>query len=156
MAVSLKVDPISEKKLKKRFKILSNAYPVETYKAMVAILFDMKLIAQRKIKKDKHIVTSRLRNSLFVKTPKQKHARRSTNKRVYSFQGGTGLRFLSTDLKKGEAAFGTNVLYARKIEKLDSFIDFAAKNVDVNKRFRQAAERAEKKLKGKGNSNETL
>jgi hypothetical protein len=156
MGVVMKFDQRSEKELKKRFKILFNAYPTEIYKAMVSILFDMKLIAQKKIKKDKHIVTSRLRNSLFVKTPKQKYAKRSTNKRTYSFQGGTGLRFLSVPLKKGEGAFGTNVVYAEKIEELDSFIKFASENVDVDKRYRQAADRAEKKLRGKGNSNEKL
>jgi hypothetical protein len=122
-------------------------YPEETYRAIVAILFDMKLIAQRKIKKDKHIITSRLRNSLFVKTPKQKHAKRATNKRVYSFAGGTGLRFLGVNLKKHEGAFGTNVIYAKFIENMDSFIEYAAKTVDVNKRFRQIPERANKKIK---------
>lgn len=147
MSVQISLDPISHKKLNKRFKLMEKHYPAETFRAIVAILFDMKLIAQRKIKSDGHIVTSRLRNSLFVKTPKQEFAKRSTNKRAYTFQGGNSDRDLSVQLKNGEGAFGTNVIYANKIENLDSFIEHAAKTVDVNKRFREIPGRANKKIK---------
>lgn len=145
MSVQISIDPISHKKLNKRFKTLSKAYPNEMYQAIVAILFDMKLIAQKKIKADGHIVTSRLRNSLFVQTPKQKYANRVTNKISYTFQGGSGIRKMRIRLREGEAAFGTNVEYAKYIEKLDSFIEYASKKVNVNKRFQQAVKRAEKK-----------
>jgi hypothetical protein len=122
-------------------------YPEETFKAIVAILFDIKLIAQRKIKSDGHIVTSRLRNSLFVKTIKQKFANRATNKRGYSFQGGSSDRDLSVNLKNQQGAVGTNVIYGNKIEKLDSYLEHAARTVDVNKRFREIPGRANKKIK---------
>ena len=147
MSVEIKLDPISHKKLNKRFRLMDKHYPAETFRAIVAILFDMKLIAQRKIKADGHIVTSRLRNSIFVKTVKQQFANRSTNKRGYSFQGGTGNRDLSVNLKNQQGAVGTNVIYGNKIEKLDSYLEHAAKTVDVNKRFREIPKRANKKIK---------
>ena len=147
MTVSMKVDPISEKNLKRRFKVLSKAYPDEMFRAIVEILFDIKLIAQKKIKADKHIVTSRLRNSLFVKTPRQKFAKRSTNSLSYTFDGGSSNRDLSVRVDGAEGAVGTNVIYAEKIEKLDSYLEYGAKTVDVNKRFQNAAKRAEKKAK---------
>ena len=146
MAVEMKIDPVSFKRLNKRFKLMEKHYPEETFKAVVAILFDMKLIAQRKIKADKHIVTSRLRNSLFVQTIRQKFANRSTNSVNYTFTGGSGNRQLPVNLDKFEGAIGTNVEYAQKIEDLDSFIEHAAKTVDVNKRLREVPAKANKKV----------
>ena len=115
MAVEMKVDPRSSKILKQNFKELDN-YPKEVFRSIVSILFDIKLIAQNKIKSNGNIVTSRLRNSLFVKTPKQIHAKRSTNSIAYSYKGGSGKRGLSTILDKFEGAVGTNVEYASSIE----------------------------------------
>jgi hypothetical protein len=158
MTVSIKVDPVSFKKLNKRFNLLGIHYPRETYRAVVSILFDMKLIAQRKLKSDGHIVTGRLRNSIFVKTPKQQFANRSGNRARYSFPGGIdkngrkvpggqGNADLNVNLRQFEGAVGTNVVYAQKIEDLDSYIEYASKNVDVNKRLRQIPENARKKIK---------
>jgi hypothetical protein len=146
MAVEMTIDPVSFKKLNKRFKLMSKHYPEETYRAIVKILFDMKLIAQRKIKADRHIVTARLRNSLFVKTVKQKFANRATNKKGYTFTGGSGDRDLNVNLRKFDGAFGTNVGYAGKIEELDSFIEYAAATVDVNKRLKEVEMAANKKI----------
>jgi hypothetical protein len=146
MAVEMTIDPVSFKKLNKRFKLMGKHYPEETYRAIVKILFDMKLIAQRKIKADKHIVTARLRNSLFVKTIKQKFANRATNKKGYTFTGGSGDRDLNVKLRNDEGAFGTNVIYGQKIEDLDSFIEYAVQTVDVNKRLREVPEAANKKI----------
>lgn len=185
MSVQISIDPVSFKKLDKRFKLLGKHYPEETYRAIVKILFDMKLLAQRKLKKDDHIVTSRLRNSIFVKTPGQKFASRSGNQKRYSDNKGKGFNAdLNIRLKEFEGAIGTNVQYAGDIEfgrpartivaknakalafrpkgstttifrkrvfqpalSASSFIEYAAKNVDVNKRFRQIAENARRKIK---------
>lgn len=147
MSVEIKLDRISHKTLNKRFKLMDKHYPAETFRAIVAILFDMKLIAQRKIKADGHIVTSRLRNSIFVKTPKQEFANKATNKRGYSFQGGTGNRDLRVSLNKQQGAVGTNVVYGDKIEKLDSYLKHAAKTVNIKKRLQEIPKRANKKIK---------
>jgi len=143
----MQIDPISERNLNKRFKVLSKAYPEEMFKAIVAILFDIKLIAQKKIKADGHIVTSRLRNSLFVKTPKQRYAKRATNSLSYSFDGGSGNRDLDVRLDGAEGAVGTNVVYAKKIEDLDSYLEYGVKSVNMSKRFKQFADKAEKRAK---------
>ena len=154
----MKVDPISFKRLNKRFKLMGKAYPEETFRAIVKILFDIKLIAQKKIKADKHIVSSRLRNSIYVKTLKQKFAKKSTNSKVYSYPGGidkqgrkvpggSASRDLSVPLDGQSGAVGTNVLYGNKIEQLDSFLEHAVKTVDVNKRFQEIPGRANKRIK---------
>lgn len=146
--ISMKVDPISARKLEKRFKILSTAYPEETFRAIIKILFDIKLLAQKKIKADGHIVTSRLRNSIFVKTPKQKFANRSGNKRTYNDNEGNSFDAdLNVKLRGAEGAVGTNVIYARKIEDLDSYLGYAVNAVDMAKRFREIPGAANKKIK---------
>ena len=148
MSATIQVDPISAKRLNKRFKKLSTAYPEETFRAIVKILFDIKLIAQKKIKADGHIVTSRLRNSLFVKTPNQKFAKRSTNKKTYNDNDGKSFDGdLNINLRGAEGAVGTNVVYARKIEKLDSYLGYAAKTVNVNKRLQEIPNAVQKKIK---------
>jgi len=163
MGVKLNVDTASQKQLSSKFRLMGTLYPEEVFRAIVEILFDIKLIAQKKIKSDKHIVTSRLRNSFFVKTPRQIFAKRSSNSRSYTYpggkdkrnpkifhEGGSGDRGLNTTLHGAEGAVGTNVIYGEKIEKLDSFLGHAVNSVDYNKRFNQAAKRVEKKLTKKG------
>ena len=140
------IDLVSKRKLDKRFKVLGKHYPIETFKAIVKIAFDMKAMAQRKIKADKHIVTSRLRNSIYVKTKGQRYAKRGTNTMAYSFDGGSDNRDLSVPVKTGEAVIGTNVLYAWKIEKLDSYIKYASENVDMRKRIKDISKKVNKKL----------
>ncbi len=53
--------------LKKLNKLGSEA----AYNGLIKILFDIKALAQNKLKYDKHIITSRLRNSIYVQTPKK-------------------------------------------------------------------------------------
>ena len=162
MAVELKVDKISEKQLSTKFKVLEFLYPEEIFRAIVTILFDIKLIAQKKLKADGHIVTARLRNSIYVKSPRQIFANRSNNKTAYTYPGGTdkqgrkqpggsGNRDLNTSLRGAEAAVGTNVVYARNIEeKHDSFLQYAVDTVDSDKRFKEAEKRVKKRIMKKG------
>lgn len=148
MSVQIKLDPFTHKKLKHRFKVLGRIYPDETFRAIIKILFDMKRLAQQKIKRDGHIVTARLRNSLFVQTLSNKLSNRANNKPIYSDKDGNVFKSkINVRLKQLQGAFGTNVIYAGKIEKLDSFIEWAIKNVDVNKRLREITDNARKKIK---------
>jgi hypothetical protein len=161
MGVTITVDKISAKRTSAKFRLMEKLYPEEVFRAIVEILFDIKLISQKKLKSDNHIVTSRLRNSIFVKTPKQKFAKKSTNSKVYSYPGGkdkrtgrmipggTATRELDVSLNGAEGAVGTNVVYASKIEKLDSFLQHSVDTVDSEKRFKQAALRAEKRARKK-------
>ncbi len=182
MSVEIKLDPISHKKLNKRFKLMEKHYPEETFVAITKILLDIKFIAQKKIKSNGNIVTSRLRNSIFVKTKGQKHVKTATNKISYTYEGGSGNRQLSVMVGKHEGAVGTNVEYADAIEngskphtitaktskglrfkingqwitkqsvhhpgyKGKSFLGYATKTVNVNKRFQEIPKRANKKIK---------
>lgn len=117
MSVQIEIDPISHQKLNKRFKLLGEHYPKETFKAIVAILFDIKKLAQDKIKSNGTIKTARLRNSIFVKTPKQIYAKSSSNAKGYTDNNGKSYsRGLDVNLTKFEGAVGTNVEYAGAIE----------------------------------------
>lgn len=148
MSVQINIDPISYKGLTKRFKLLEKHYPEETFRAIVAILFDIKRLAQEKITADKHILTARLINSIFVKTPKQKYAKTVSNKLTYSDnENNTFSSDLKVPLNEGEGAVGTNVEYALKIENLDSYLEHGVKTVDTNKWFQKIPQWANRKVK---------
>jgi len=134
--IQIEFDKESKKKFDKNMDLYAKKYPEETWKAIVKILFDIKLLAQRKIKADKHIITNRLRSSIFVKTPGQQYAQTSTNAIPYSDDTGRSFkRGLDVDLKKFEGAVGTNVEYAIFVEKIDSYLQYAFDSVDMDKRF---------------------
>lgn len=126
----------SEAKFRKNIDYYKILYPQETFRAIVKIMFDIKLLAQRRLKDKSHIITNRLRSSIFVKTLKQKFADESTNSNEYTDnQGKSYTRDFDLKLKEHEGAVGTNVHYAKYVEKLDSFIQWAFNNVDFEKRF---------------------
>ena len=147
MSVQIEIDRRSLSKLDDRMEFVSKYYPKEVYRMLVSILFDIKLLAQKKIKKDKHIVTGRLRNSIYVKTKNQQFAKRASNRKIYSDNIGNAFDAdLNVYLRDFEGAVGTNVEYAKYIEDMDSFLEFALKNVDREKRVRQTIERVKRKL----------
>ena len=147
MSVRIEIDIESFKNLDSRFEYIKKYFHNEVFRIIISILFDIKLIAQRKIKKDQHIVTSRLRNSIFVKSKNQKQATRAGNKKIYSDNKGSSFNAdLNVSLLEFEGAVGTNVEYAQKIEDLDSYLEYALKNVDANKRIRESVARVKKKL----------
>ena len=136
--VELEIDKASLKNLNKNMDIIKKEYPKEAWKMVVKMLFDMKFLAQQKLKGDKHIVTSRLRNSIVVKTPKRSESD------DLNYQDNKGNSFdadlKSVKLEQDEGVFGTNVEYAGKIEFLyDSFIYWASKHVNVRKRVTELA-----------------
>lgn len=137
--IELEVDKASFDNLMKNMAKVAKEYPRETYRAIVKILFDIKLKAQRKIRADRHIVTNRLRASIFVKTPSQIFAKRAGNSRDFSDNTGkTWTRSLDeVTLKEYEGAVGTDVVYGPYIESLDSFMKYAYDNVDMNRRFKE-------------------
>lgn len=154
---------------------LNKLAPELMYRALVTLLFDIKALAQMKLKSDRHIKTSRLRNSIFVKSFNQQHARKPDNSDTYSADGKSYSSELQVDLNLNEAAVGTNVEYAGAIEfgypaheirvknakqlmkkekgvwsffgksvqhpgfRGDSFLYWALKNVDADKRWRETS-----------------
>jgi hypothetical protein len=119
--------------------------PKICYDGLVRYLLFAKMNAQNKLKSDRHIVTSRLRNSIYVQHNS------NNNKQSKSYSDNEGKTFnaeMSVPLRPDEAAFGTNVDYAEKIERLDSFIYWGFKNAD-NKEFSKEYNRQINGLKSK-------
>jgi len=102
-----------KQKLDRNFEVIKKEIPAATYEAMVVFLFGVKALAQNRLKDRKHIVTSRLRNSIYVHST----AKLQDNKTYSDTKGGTFSATLDVPLKKHEAAIGTNVEYAVSIER---------------------------------------
>lgn len=156
--VRIELEEASRKNLEKNLEIIKAEYPAKLRQMVVKLGYDMKFLAQQKLKGDRHIVTSRLRNSIFVKTFDKRNERRIGNEESYTYgkvtgkdKAGkpivqadtlTGRRSLDDAViaDEGDVAMGTNVEYASKIEfQHDSFIYWAAKHVDIRKRVSQLA-----------------
>lgn len=164
----------SKKNIDLQMAKLKNLAPKLAFDGMIKILFDIKGLAQMKLKSDRHIKTSRLRNSIYVQT--LKGANIGDNKANYSDdEGKTYKSELNVNLTDKEGAVGTNVEYAGAIEygygahtitaknpkglmkkekgkwtffgksvkhpgfKGDSFLYWAMKNVDLDKRWREVS-----------------
>ena len=100
----------------KQLKKLNKLAPETAFKGLVRMLFDIKTLAQLKLKSDGHIKTSRLRNSLYVKTLGQKNANVPDNSKSYVAEGKSYNSEFQVTLKENEGAIGTNVEYAPAIE----------------------------------------
>lgn len=169
--VTIELTEQSRKNLDLQLQRLNKLSPEAAYNGLIKILFDIKALAQNKLKYDKHIITSRLRNSLYVQTPKKTTV--SGNAETYTDNNGkTYNATLDVELTDKEGAVGSNVEYAGAIEygysahtieaknfpvlgnkkagffgkrvnhpgfKGDSFLYWALKNVDLNKRWREVS-----------------
>lgn len=114
MSARIEIDSRSFDNLNKNFDEVKKKIPEFTYRSLVAFLFNAKSLAQNRLKDHKHIVTSRLRNSIYVKS----HAKRQDNKQYNDSNGRSYSAELETvALKDQEAAIGTNVEYAAAIER---------------------------------------
>ena len=102
--------------LNKQMEKLSKIAPEKAFKMLVQLLFDIKFLAQQKLKSDRHIDTSRLRNSIYVKTLGQKFAKKSNNSETYTVKGKSYSSDFNIALTDKEGAVGTNVEYADAIE----------------------------------------
>ena len=146
MAIAgLQIGQNEQRKLFDNLDMVKINIPQITYNAIVAYLFNAKMNAQNKIKADNHIVTSRLRNSIYV----QSHSKTLQDKEGYKDNEGNAFNArLRIPLAENEAAMGTNVEYAEKIERLDSFIYWGFKNAD-DKEFSKQYNREVNQLKSK-------
>lgn len=114
---TLEFQKSSYENLNKQMDNLKKVAPELGFKMLVKLLFDIKYLAQNKLRSDKHIITSRLRNSIYVQTPAQKYANRGDNADSYSDRKGKSYsRTLDVELSGMEGAVGTNVEYANAIE----------------------------------------
>ena len=126
--------------LNKQMDIIKAQYPEKAMDMVVKLLYDIKLLAQQKLKVDGHIVTSRLRNSIFVKSKRQ-----GDTSSYSDDEGRLFSRDLDVQLSDMEGAVGTDVDYAAKIEyQYDSYIYWGAKNVDVTRRAKELSQELSK------------
>jgi len=128
MGASITLDKGSLDHLDKQFKLLQDAGPRSVYSAIMKVAYKIVSDAKLRLKGQSHVVTSRLRNSLFVKTATKATAN-------YSDKDGRAFtaELASVTLAKMEVAIGTNVEYAQKIEDMDSYLYWAVQNVDLSK-----------------------
>jgi hypothetical protein len=135
MSVTFELEKSGLRNLSNQFGIIKKRYPEKTFEMIVKLLFDIKFLAQKKLRKDKHIVTSRLRNSIYVQTVEGKLSDKPLNRPTYTDKEGNQYKSgIDVSLKGEEGAIGTNVIYAGKIERIDSFIYWGTKHVNVEKR----------------------
>lgn len=135
--VTFELTQESKRNLDLQMGRLKKLAPSAARKGMIKILFQIKSLAQEKLTYDWHIVTSRLKNSIYVQLNKPiETSENSTtykdkdNKRFYSQ--------LDVRLTEDEGAVGTNVEYAGKIEyQYDSYLYWGLKNVDLEKEWRK-------------------
>jgi hypothetical protein len=148
MSVKIEMDKASLTKLNKKLKLMEKHFPNETFRGLSAVMLEIKRIAQNKIKSDGHIVTARLRNSIFVKTKGQKFVKTPGNQKRYSDNKGKSFNAdLNVKLDELEGAVGTNVVYAQKIEKLDSFLQYGVNTVNIDKQLKKVEKQALNRIK---------
>lgn len=102
----------SRANLVKNLKKLEGRANAAAYAGLVKLAGQIAMLAQNKLKESHHIVTSRLRNSIFVKTPNGEQNKAYTDNKGHSYNWELSEALLS-DL---QVAVGTNVEYAESIE----------------------------------------
>lgn len=132
--VQIELDKASLNHLEKQFNALGTTIKEASPKAIFKVLMKIKTEAQLRLKGRNHIVTSRLRNSIFVKM--NKIANTPDNQKSYTDKDGKRFNAELSTVKinsDNEGAVGTNVEYANKIEFMDSYLYWALRNVDIDK-----------------------
>lgn len=115
-SVKIELDQDSFNNLKKQFDIVKTGMGKSFYKSLVKVAFKIKTTAQLRLTGRGHIITSRLKNSLYVKGIKP--INRPDNQLTYSDNKGKTYKsdLTTVSLKENELAIGTNVEYAAAIE----------------------------------------
>ena len=137
MSAQIEVDSQSMERLKKQFDKLQKEGGRTAFDAITKIAFKIKAESQLRLKGCRHIITGRLRNSIYVKGQRPIYI--SGNAPTYSDDLGNTFQ---SDLKtvvlaETELAIGSNVDYAAKIETMDSFLYWAMRNVDIERSVQQ-------------------
>ncbi len=164
MSSNIEVTSESSKELFKHFDELKKSAPRIAYKYLKMIGLELVVIAQDKLKSDGHIITARLRNSITTWYKRKRNDPYSWNSVAKgsttaggkvakaNYQGGTSENSSPIPLDDFEVAAGTNVNYAAKIEKTDSFLGYAVNNIKGNRsdKIIKLAARAIEKENSKG------
>jgi hypothetical protein len=135
MSVELSLDRASAARLNQQMDRVRRMGPNSVYSAMVAVSLQVVNFAKLRLKGRSHIVTSRLRNSIWVKTKRTPRFQYS-DKYGKTFVG----QLVSVPVSGFDLAIGTDVEYAQKIEDRDSFLNWALNNVDIEKQLTDLSE----------------
>lgn len=127
------VDQASIDNINRQFEALKVNGSASAYRALMKVAFKIKTEAQLRLTGRGHIITSRLKNSIFVNSKKMNDVLKQNNSLTYSDSNGKSYssEFDSGTMEDNEFAIGTNVVYGRKIEFGDSYLYWALKNVNV-------------------------
>lgn len=116
MSVKIEIDKESQLNLQKQFDALKVGAGRSMFSAIVKVGFKIKSEAQLRLTGRGHIITSRLKNSIYVKTKKPT----ITQTNALNYSDGKGKTYKSdlttVSLNDDELAIGTNVEYAAAIE----------------------------------------
>jgi hypothetical protein len=128
MSATLTLDQGSKDHLNKQFRLLREAAPRSVYSAIMKVAYKIAADASQRIKGQQHVVTGRLRSSIFVKT-------KTKASQAYSddFNKSFVSELPSIAIGLDEVAIGTNVEYAQKIESKYPFLSWAVANFDIQK-----------------------
>lgn len=148
MSIEISIDKQSFDHLEKQMNILKKDGGRSALSAVAKLAFKIKAEAQLRLKGKRHIITSRLRNSLYVKAnpPIHKRGNEATYKNEMPEDSNKAKGFKqqtfdsdlkSVTVKDTEFAIGTNVDYAEKIELMDSYLYWALRNVDIERTLAQ-------------------
>lgn len=112
MSVSIEIDRESQRNIDKQFELLKKGAGRSMYSALMKVAFKIKSEAQLRLTGRGHIISSRLKNSMFVKALNQ------VDNVTYSDTKGKSYNadLTTVNLKSDEFAIGTNVEYAEAIE----------------------------------------
>ena len=131
--IQIEIDKASQRNIERQLEKLKAGTERSMYSAFIKVAMKIKTEAQLRLTGRGHIVTSRLKNSIYIKTKSLQPIPDNT----LTYQDNNGQTFnaqlRSVSLSKDDIAVGTNVEYAPKIEHQDSFLYWAMKNVDVTK-----------------------
>lgn len=129
MSIELHLDMNSLNHFTDQMNILKAKGGRSMYSALIKVGMKIKTEAQLRLSGCEHVVTSRLKNSIYLKAKKDV----PNNPRQYSDLVGKSwdADLTTVQVDENEIAVGTNVEYAGKIENRDSYLYWAMQNVNV-------------------------
>ncbi len=133
MSVQLQIDWVSQQHLMNQLDIMRATGKRSGYSAIVKLGMKIKTEAQLRLKGRRHVVTARLVNSIFLKGKEKVDNPNYSDNIGNSFSGD----LVTVSVGEGELAVGTNVEYAGKIEAKDSYLAWAAANVNIEQSVAQ-------------------
>lgn len=118
MANNNNVEITGVKELLKKFQNFQDEIKVEIQKELIATaLTELETPAKETLTSDGHIDTGRLRSSIYTKYKGHE------SKRYSDHEGNGFVCNINVPVKDMQISVGTDVPYAKKIEKLDSYLE---------------------------------